>query len=66
MHLKLSRFKNEKFFSLQWLQPQQVFGLRVGKSADYMQSLPAETPQVGQATEDNCFVVKSFFFTDKG
>jgi hypothetical protein len=27
--------RNEEFFSLQSPQPQQVFGLRVGKSADY-------------------------------
>jgi hypothetical protein len=37
--LLLSSFfavKNEQFFSPQSLQPQQVFGLRVGKSADYL------------------------------
>jgi hypothetical protein len=30
-----------------------------------MQRLPADMPHVGQATEDNCFAVKSFFFIPK-
>src|SRR5208282_1012906 len=30
-----------------------------------MQRLPADTPHVGQATEDNCLAVKSLFFIPK-